>query len=138
MRLAAGGSATATSPAASPIRCAISSVVNRVRVPFASKALFCCLLAGLLIAGCNRSSASARGAKHVRVTGTSFATADRHPFQWRGITAFRLLEYVASGKEAEADRFLSWAERQPLTVVRVLAMGGGFMNLSAADGRKAL
>jgi hypothetical protein len=36
------------------------------------------------------------------------------------------------------ERFLAWAESQRLTVVRVLAMGGGFMNLSAEDGRKAL
>jgi hypothetical protein len=96
------------------------------------------IVVGLLIAGCNRGSASARVQRHVRIVGTSFATADRHPFQWRGITAFRLLEFVALGKEDGVERFLSWAEGQRLTVVRVLAMGGGFMNLSAADGRKAL
>ncbi len=105
---------------------------------FASRTLTCLLLAGLLSASCNRGSASARAQRHLRVAGTSFTTADRHPFQWRGITAFRLLEYVARGKEDEVNRFLSWAEGQRLTVVRVLAMGGGFMNLSAADGRKAL
>lgn len=92
----------------------------------------------VLTVGCNPSSSSTRIEKHLRIRGTSFATTDRHPFQWRGITAFRLLEYVARGKEDEAERFLSWAERQRLTVVRVLAMGGGFMNLSAADGRRAL
>jgi len=107
-------------------------------VSLASKTLTCLLLAGLLSAACNRGSASARVQRHLRVTGTSFATADRHPFQWRGITAFRLLEYVARGKDDEVERFLAWAESQRLTVVRVLAMGGGFMNLSAEDGRKAL
>jgi len=107
-------------------------------VSTASKALFLTCVAVALCAGCNRGSASQRAENHLRITGTSFATADRHPFQWRGITAFRLLEYVARGKEDEAERFLSWAERQRLTVVRVLAMGGGFMNLSAEDGRKAL
>ena len=68
---------------------------------------------------------------------TLFATADHRPFQWRGITAFRLLEYVARGREDDVDRFLSWAEGQRLTVVRVLAMGQGFMSLSAEDGRRA-
>jgi hypothetical protein len=67
-----------------------------------------------------------------------FATADHRPFQWRGITAFRLLEYGARGKENDVERFLAWAEQQGLTVVRVLAMGGGFMNLSPEDGRRAL
>jgi hypothetical protein len=107
-------------------------------VSLASKALSLSLIAVTLIAGCNRGSASARVPRHVRVAGTSFTTADRRPFQWRGITAFRLLEYVARGKEDDAERVLSWAERQRLTVVRVLAMGSGWMNLSAEDGRKAL
>jgi hypothetical protein len=107
-------------------------------VSFASTGLSLLLIAVALGAGCNRGSASPRVQHHLRVSGASFTTADRHPFQWRGITAFRLLEYVAGGKEDEAERFLSWAERQRLTVVRVLAMGGGFMNLSAEDGRNAL
>ena len=96
------------------------------------------LIIGLHVTACNRGSATTRLQRHVRVTSTSFTTADRRPFQWRGITAFRLLEYVARGKEDDAERLLSWAEQQRLTVVRVLAMGGGFMNLSAEDGRKAL
>ena len=104
----------------------------------ASKTLTCVLVAGLLSAACDRSSASVQVQRHLRVTGTSFATAERHPFQWRGITAFRLLEYVARGKDDEVERFLSWAEGQRLTVVRVLAMGSGWMNLSPGDGHKAL
>lgn len=97
------------------------------------------LLVGLLPAACHPGSASVQTdpPRHVQVSGTTFVTAGR-PFSWRGITAFRLLEYVARGKEAEADRFLSWAESQQLTVVRVLAMGQGFMNLSPSDGRTAL
>ena len=105
----------------------------------ASKALTLTLAAAiLLIGGCNRGSASGRITRHLRVAGTTFTTPDRHSFQWRGITAFRLLEYVARGNEGEAERFLSWAEGQRLTVVRVMAMGLGFMNLTAADGRRAL
>ncbi len=104
----------------------------------ASKAWSLLLVAGLLISGCNRGSASPRLEKHLRVSGTLFATADHRPFQWRGITAFRLLEYVARGRELDVERFLSWAENQRLTVIRVLAMGQGFMNLTAEDGRRAL
>lgn len=104
----------------------------------ASKAL-CALTAFILLsAGCHGGSSPTRIEKHLRIRGTSFATTDRRPFQWRGITAFRLLEYVARGDEESAERFLSWAEQRRLTVVRVLAMGGGFMNLTAADGRRAL
>jgi hypothetical protein len=97
------------------------------------------LLAGILTTACNRGSASVQTATslHLQVSGTTFVTAGR-AFPWRGITAFRLLEYVAGGKEADADRFLSWAESQQLTVVRVLAMGQGFMNLSPSEGRAAL
>jgi hypothetical protein len=107
-------------------------------VSFPSKGLSLLLIVVALGVGCNRGSASARLQRHLLVTGTSFTTADRQPFQWRGITAFRLLEYVARGKEEDAERLMSWAEGQRLSVVRVLAMGSGWMNLSAEDGRKAL
>lgn len=98
------------------------------------------LLASILGAGCNRSSASVQTAstRHLQVSNTTFVPPARGAFQWRGITAFRLLEYVARDKEADADRYLAWAETQRLTVVRVLAMGQGFMNLSPAEGRAAL
>jgi hypothetical protein len=45
---------------------------------------------------------------------------------------------MARGQDADVERYLSWAESQRLTVIRVLAMGQGFMSLSAADGRIAL
>ena len=77
-------------------------------------------------------------ALRVRVSGQHFVTADGRSFQWRGITAFRLLEYVAHGREAEADRFLAWAHGKGLTVARVLAMAKNVMDLSPADGRAAL
>jgi hypothetical protein len=65
-------------------------------------------------------------------------TASGAPFQWRGITAFRLADYVAHGQEAEAVRFLDWASAQKLTIVRVLAMMGGLFDLRPDDGRRAL
>jgi hypothetical protein len=95
------------------------------------------LIAGAFVAGCNRSSASA-SPDHLRIVGSGFVTADGRPFQWRGITAFRLLEHVARGQDADVERYLSWAESQRLTVVRVLAMGQGFMSLSPEAGRAAL
>jgi hypothetical protein len=75
---------------------------------------------------------------HLQIDGTSFRTSQGAPFQWRGLTAFRLLDYVADRNEAEAEKLLGWAESRKLTVVRVLAMGGGFMDLKPADGRAAL
>jgi hypothetical protein len=72
------------------------------------------------------------------VSDQQFVTADGRPFDWRGITAFRLLEYVAHGREQDADRFLAWAHGKGLTVARVLAMGRNVLDLSPADGRAAL
>ena len=77
-------------------------------------------------------------ATHLQIAGTSFRTPDGVPFVWRGITAFRLLDYIADKNEAEAEKFLAWAQSRKLTVVRVLAMGGGFMDLRPADGRSAM
>ena len=74
----------------------------------------------------------------LRIDGTQFVTASGAPFQWRGITAFRLADYIADGQEAEAMRFLDWAAAQKLTVVRVLAMMGGQFDLRPEDGRRAL
>jgi hypothetical protein len=75
---------------------------------------------------------------HLQIDGTSFRTPDGQLFQWRGITAFRLLDYIADGNEQAARSFLAWAKQQHLTVVRVLAMGGGFMDLKPDEGRAAL
>ena len=82
------------------------------------------------------SQASPRA--HLHLDGTTFRTPDGQVFQWRGITAFRLLDYVAHGRSADAEHFLAWAAGQGLTVVRVLAMGAGWMDLTPAEGRVAL
>src|SRR5688572_22203231 len=47
---------------------------------------------------------------------------DGAPFSWRGISAFRLLEMVATDREADADAYLAWARSHGLTVVRVFTM----------------
>jgi len=80
--------------------------------------------------------AAAQG--HLRVSGTRFTTPDGKPFEWRGITAFRLVEFVARGRQAEADAYLKWAASKRLNVVRVLVMADGLFKLSPADGVRAL
>lgn len=75
---------------------------------------------------------------HLRISGTRFINPDGSVFEWRGITAFRLLEFVAHGREAEADAYLAWAASKKLTVVRVLCMADGIFQLSPRDGERAL
>ena len=85
-----------------------------------------------------RSQRPAARSSAVRVSGTSFRTTDGRPFHWRGITAFRLLDSVSDKREDEVERYLAWAASQHLTVVRVLAMGTGFLSLTPEEGRAAL
>jgi hypothetical protein len=72
------------------------------------------------------------------ISGTQFTTLSGASFEWRGITAFRLADYIADGDEASAIRFLDWAAKQKLTIVRVLTMMGGLFELRPEDGRRAL
>jgi len=74
----------------------------------------------------------------ISVEGTRFVRPDGTPFEWRGITAFRLVEMVASGKEAEAAAYLDWAAANGVTVVRVLTMTHHLFTLLPADGLRAL
>ena len=55
-------------------------------------------------------------------------------FDWRGVTAFRLLEMEAAGRGSDVDAYLAWASAQGLTVVRVLAMAKHLFELSPATG----
>ncbi len=74
----------------------------------------------------------------IRTNGTSWTGADGKTFEWRGITAFRLAEFVAHGHEAEADRYLAWAASQKLTIVRVLAMAHVLFQLTPSEGQPAM
>ena len=74
---------------------------------------------------------------HLTIRGPAFHRSDRL-FQWRGISAFRLLEQVAHGKASDADAYLTWASSQKLTVVRVLAMAHHLFQLPPDEGRAAL
>jgi hypothetical protein len=73
----------------------------------------------------------------LEIRGLSFVRGES-PFEWRGITAFRLVEQVAHGREAEAIAYIDWARAQKLTVVRVLVMAKRLFELSPEDGLKAL
>jgi len=75
---------------------------------------------------------------HLKTSGSRFVTADGRPFDWRGVTAFRLVEMAAHGREREADAYLAWAASKKLTVVRVLAMADVLFKLSPADGLHAV
>jgi hypothetical protein len=71
------------------------------------------------------------------VKGFDFFERDRR-FEWRGITAFRLLEQIAHGQEGEAIAYLDWARAQKLTVVRVLTMAKELFQLNPGDGQRVL
>lgn len=70
--------------------------------------------------------------------GRALCAPDGSRFSWRGVTAFGLVDLVADNREADAQAFIAWAARTGFTVVRVLAMNRGWMDLSPADGRRAL
>lgn len=74
----------------------------------------------------------------LRVDRRAFRTPNGSRFAWRGLTSFRLLEMVAHGRAAEAERVLQWAARRGITVVRVLAMADVLFRLSPSDGQAAL
>lgn len=81
---------------------------------------------------------ASRADTHLRPFGTHFVTPQGQPFVWRGITAFRLVEFVAHGHTANADAYLAWAASKHVTIVRVLAMADVLFKLSSADGQHAL
>ena len=70
--------------------------------------------------------------------GTSLCRPDGSRFHWRGVTAFALADLVADGKDDQARAFVRWAAGGGFTVLRVLAMNHGWMDLPPADGRRAL
>ncbi|MEP6915986.1 MAG: hypothetical protein ABJC89_10075 [Acidobacteriota bacterium] len=63
---------------------------------------------------------------------------DGQPFDWRGISAFRIVEMEAHGRHAEVARYLDWAAARHVTVIRVFSMARHLFDLSPADGLTAL
>jgi hypothetical protein len=82
--------------------------------------------------------APAAPAKHVRTVGERFVRPDGRTFQWRGITAFRLLERLAARRQRDVESYLDWAAAEKLTVVRVLAMASELFALSPERGLASL
>ena len=82
--------------------------------------------------------ASVPSDRHLRIDAGSFRTASGTPLQWRGITAFRLVEMVAHGRKADAAAYLDWAAGRHLTIVRVFTMARSLFDLPPADGVRAL
>ena len=74
----------------------------------------------------------------LRVEGNRFVDATGRPFEWRGITAFRLAEMLVTGREADVVAYLDWAQAERLTVVRVLLMAQHLFKLTPEAGRQAL
>ncbi|MEO6213656.1 MAG: hypothetical protein ABIP65_08525, partial [Vicinamibacterales bacterium] len=117
-----------------------------VFTPHADVRTVALIMTAAVLTGCGHASqesthAASAGAtsqtQELRVSGTSFSSAGQ-PFEWRGITAFRLAEMVASGREGEAIAFLDWAKREQLTVVRVLLTARHLFTLTPENGRRAL
>ncbi len=84
------------------------------------------------------STGPAEAAAPLRVSGERFVRADGTAFEWRGVTAFRLAELVANGRERDADGYLAWAQSQKLTIVRVLTMAHNLFELPPERGRAAM
>jgi hypothetical protein len=80
------------------------------------------------------TSASSTSLSRIRIDGTRFVSADGKRFEWRGITAFRLAEFIAHGREPEAIAFLDWAAKHELTVVRVFVMAHHLFQLKPDEG----
>lgn len=74
----------------------------------------------------------------LRVDGRAFRAAGGSRFSWRGLTAFRLVELIAHGQQAQAVSVLDWAKAHGVTVVRVLTMADVLFKLSPDEGRSAL
>jgi hypothetical protein len=97
------------------------------------------ILATLLAVACGLGAcAPSMAGLHLRTAGTRFLTGAGATFEWRGISAFRLVEFVAHGRERDADAYLAWAASKRLTVVRVFTMADVLFTLSPQDGERAL
>ena len=84
------------------------------------------------------SSRAQRATPRLSPCGSALCRPDGSRFHWRGVTAFALADLLADGKDEEARAFVRWAADGGFTVLRVLAMNHGWMDLPPLDGRRAL
>jgi hypothetical protein len=73
----------------------------------------------------------------VTVKGKQF-WLDGKPFDWKGVSAFQLVQFVATGQTEVADRFLSWMAERDVTVLRVFSTARIMFQLAPQDGARAL
>ncbi|MCK7493736.1 MAG: hypothetical protein MZW92_22195 [Comamonadaceae bacterium] len=66
--------------------------------------------------------------------GTQLVCSDGSGFQWRGVTAFALLEQIAHGRHRDADAYMRWAQATGFNLVRVLAAADVLFKLPADEG----
>jgi hypothetical protein len=91
------------------------------------------LLIVLVLGGALASQAPPR----LQIDGRRLTTAGA-AFEWRGVTAFRLIDHLADGRARDADAYLDWARDTGFNVVRVLTRLDTWADLSAADGQRLL
>jgi len=70
--------------------------------------------------------------------GTDIVCRDGARFQWRGVTAFALLEQIAHGRRRDADAYMRWARETGFNVVRVLAMADVLFKLTPDEGQRLM
>jgi hypothetical protein len=73
------------------------------------------------------------------IAGTRFVRSDGSRFVWRGVTGFRVVDYVAKGDLEAARAYLRWARASGFGGVRTTTTATNpFMDLAPAEGREAL
>lgn len=92
----------------------------------------------LTVAGSAEQARSAALPSRLHIERVRFVDAAKRPFEWHGITAFRLAERLSRGGEKEVIAYLDWVAAQKLTVVRVLTMARHLFELQPDEGIKVL
>lgn len=74
----------------------------------------------------------------LRAAGRQLQDGTGRVFQWRSVTAFRLVDFVASGQPDAAAAYLAWARAHGITIVRVLTTARWLFVLTPERGAAAL
>jgi hypothetical protein len=74
----------------------------------------------------------------LQIDGRRLMTTGGKAFEWRGVTAFRLLDHLADRRARDADAYLDWARKTGFNVLRVLTRLDTWAELSTADGQRLL
>ncbi len=70
--------------------------------------------------------------------GTGIVCRDGARFDWRGVTAFALVEQIAHGRRRDADAYMRWAHATGFNLVRVLVMADVLFALPPNEGLRHL